>query len=61
MLPNEQKVLEDINTSNNKFFVPLVWSMSLCMRARKEGRIRDDFGVKTIIDVSSNLYNYNYQ
>ncbi|KAJ8931044.1 hypothetical protein NQ314_016072, partial [Rhamnusium bicolor] len=30
--------------------LPLVWGSSIVTRARKEGRIRDDFAVKTIID-----------
>lgn len=30
--------------------LPLVWASSIITRARKEGRIRDDFAVKTIID-----------
>jgi hypothetical protein len=29
-----------------------VWATSLVTRARKEGLIKDDFAVKTIIDVS---------
>ncbi|VVC89153.1 unnamed protein product [Leptidea sinapis] len=30
--------------------LPIVWATSIVTRARKEGRIRDDFAVKTIID-----------
>lgn len=30
--------------------MPIVWAASIITRARKEGRIRDDFAVKTIID-----------
>lgn len=30
--------------------LPIVWAASIITRARKEGRIRDDFAVKTIID-----------
>ena len=51
MLPNEQKVLEEMKTVHNKYFVPLVWTTSLVTRARKEGRIKDDYAVKTLIDV----------
>ncbi|ESO01265.1 hypothetical protein HELRODRAFT_192276 [Helobdella robusta] len=50
MLPNEQEILEKMSTTSNKYFVPLVWSASLVLRARKEGRIKDDFSVKTLID-----------
>lgn len=30
--------------------MPIVWAASIVTRARKEGRIRDDFAVKTLID-----------
>lgn len=30
--------------------VPIIWAASIITRARKEGRIRDDFAVKTLID-----------
>ncbi len=49
---NEEEVLDNMKTPHNKYFVPLVWTTSLITRARKEGRIRDDFAVKTLIDVS---------
>lgn len=52
MLPNEELILTNIKTSYNKFFVPLIWASALVARARKEGRINDDFAVKTLIDVS---------
>ena len=51
MLANEQRIIENMSTASNKYFVPLVWSSSLVLRARKEGRIKDDFAVKTLIDV----------
>lgn len=53
MLPNEENVINNIKTPYNKFFVPLVWASAVVTRARKEGRIKDDFAVKTLIDVSS--------
>ena len=67
MLPNEQVILEDIKTPHSKYFIPLVWATSLISRARKEGRIKDDFAVKTLIDEINNfrgslgtLYNYDW-
>lgn len=30
--------------------VPIIWAAGIITRARKEGRIRDDFAVKTMID-----------
>jgi len=54
MLENEEKVLENMpSEKTNLYFVPLVWASSLVNRARKEGRIKDDFSVKTLIDVCS--------
>lgn len=51
LLPNEQEVLEGLKTKFNTYFVPLIWAASIVARARKEGRIKDDFAVKTLIDV----------
>lgn len=50
-MPNEQDVLEGLKTKFNTYFVPLIWAASIVARARKEGRIKDDFAVKTLIDV----------
>lgn len=52
MVPGEQKIMEEMKTTYNKYFVPLAWCTALITRARKEGRIKDDFAVKTLIDVS---------
>lgn len=41
--------------SNNYFRLPIVWASSIITRARKEGRIRDDFAVKTLIDELNKL------
>lgn len=37
-------------TKYSKQWMPIVWAASIITRARKEGRIRDDFAVKTLID-----------
>lgn len=37
-------------TKYSKHWMPIVWAASIITRARKEGRIRDDFAVKTLID-----------
>ncbi|XP_068241578.1 LOW QUALITY PROTEIN: uncharacterized protein [Palaemon carinicauda] len=52
MTENEQKIFDDLDTKtpHPKYWMPLVWAGSIVARARKEGRIRDDFAVKTIID-----------
>ena len=43
-------VHEGRNKKKIIFRLPIVWAASIITRARKEGRIRDDFAVKTIID-----------
>ncbi|XP_069686596.1 uncharacterized protein [Periplaneta americana] len=50
--PNEKKIFEDLDlkTSHPKYWMPLVWAGGIITRARKEGRIKDDFGLKTLID-----------
>ncbi|XP_033149945.1 bestrophin-2 isoform X2 [Drosophila busckii] len=50
---NERTIIEAMNKSfprPSKHWLPIVWASSIITRARKEGRIRDDFAVKTIID-----------
>ncbi|KAG8222326.1 hypothetical protein J437_LFUL001868 [Ladona fulva] len=50
--PTELKIFEDLNRKTNhpKYWMPLVWAGSIVTRARKEGRVRDDFSMKTLID-----------
>ena len=50
---SELKIIEDLDRNYPnlcKNFLPIVWAASIVSRARKEGRIRDDFMVKTIIE-----------
>lgn len=50
---NELRILEDLELKFpglNKSFLPIVWGAAIASKARKEGRIRDDFAVKTIIE-----------
>jgi hypothetical protein len=50
---NEKSIMNDLNTKfpkHSKHWMPIVWAASIVTRARKEGRIRDDFAVKTILD-----------
>lgn len=50
--PNEKKIFEDLDqkTVHPKYWMPLVWAGGIITRARKEGRIKDDFSMKTLID-----------
>ncbi|CAB0016702.1 unnamed protein product [Nesidiocoris tenuis] len=53
MTENEKCIVVDLNDKfprHSKHWLPIVWAASIVTRARKEGRIRDDFAVKTIID-----------
>ncbi|KAI5634321.1 bestrophin, RFP-TM, chloride channel domain-containing protein [Phthorimaea operculella] len=53
LLENEKLIIDNLNDKfpkPTKHWMPIVWAASIVTRARKEGRIRDDFAVKTIID-----------
>ncbi|XP_075160841.1 bestrophin-4-like [Haematobia irritans] len=53
LLENEKKIFESMDVAFPKYpkhWMPIVWAASIVTRARKEGFIRDDFAVKTIID-----------
>ena len=50
---NELTIFQSLNSKfpkPSKHWLPIVWASSIVTRARKEGRIRDDFAVKTLID-----------
>lgn len=53
LLDNEKIIVNDLNEKfprHSKQWLPIVWAASIVTRARKEGRIRDDFSAKAIID-----------
>ncbi|XP_076640972.1 bestrophin-4 isoform X3 [Halictus rubicundus] len=53
LLENEVAIFQTLNDKfpkPSKHWLPIVWASSIVTRARKEGRIRDDFAVKTLID-----------
>ncbi|XP_014470198.1 PREDICTED: bestrophin-4-like isoform X2 [Dinoponera quadriceps] len=53
LLENERSIFQSLNAKfpkPSKHWLPIVWASSIVTRARKEGRIRDDFAMKTIID-----------
>lgn len=53
LLENELSIFQSLNKKfpkPSKHWLPIVWAASIVTRARKEGRIRDDFAVKTLID-----------
>ncbi|CAO1430073.1 unnamed protein product [Diamesa tonsa] len=50
---NELCIIEDLDKKfpgYSKNWLPIVWAASIVTKARSEGRIRDDFAVKTIIE-----------
>lgn len=51
MLENEQHIIENLPVPYNKYYVPFVWAATLVVKARKQGRINDDYTVQTILDV----------
>lgn len=52
MNANEKVIFDHMDNLSNhsKYWMPIIWAGSIVTRARKEGRIRDDFAVKTIMD-----------
>ncbi|XP_018406534.1 PREDICTED: bestrophin-4 [Cyphomyrmex costatus] len=53
LLDNELLIFQNLNAKfpkPSKHWLPIVWASSIVTRARQEGRIRDDFAVKTLID-----------
>jgi len=51
MLPNEKEIIENLQIHYNKYYVPFVWASTLVVKSRRQGLIKDDFAVQTILDV----------
>lgn len=49
---SEKKIFEAVNkkTVHSVYWMPLIWAGAIVTRARREGRVGDDFAVKTMID-----------
>ncbi|XP_061395808.1 bestrophin-2-like [Musca vetustissima] len=53
LVENEKQILKSLNekfAKHPKHWMPIVWASAIVTRARKEGRIRDDSSLKTLID-----------
>ena len=53
MTQDELKALDGVQTPHGKWWVPFVWTFNLLKEARNEGRITDDYLLKTLMDVSA--------
>ncbi|XP_068143120.1 bestrophin-4 [Drosophila tropicalis] len=50
---NEANIIQAMDAKfpkHPKYWMPIIWAASICTRARKEGRIWDDFSLKSMID-----------
>lgn len=50
---DELAVLEDLDNKfpgYGKFWIPICWAATIATRAREDGRIKDDFALKTIME-----------
>ena len=49
----EIKLLDQVSTPHGKWWVPFVWSCNLVRAARRQGRISDNYLMKTLLDVGT--------
>jgi len=45
-----------MKSSENKYFVPVVWATAVVEKARKEGKIKGEIAVQQVLDASIKLY-----
>ena len=50
LIPQIFEKLDESALNHPKYWMPLVWAGSIVTRARKEGRIKDDFALKSLVD-----------
>ena len=53
MTQEEHKMIQEVQTPHGKWWIPFVWTFNLIKDARNEGRINDDYMLKTLMDVST--------
>ena len=42
--------MEEAHISHPTYWMPLVWAGAIITRARKEGRVKDDYGLKALVE-----------
>lgn len=52
LMADELAVFETMNakTSHPNYWMPLVWAATIVTQAKREGRIADEFSIKTLVD-----------
>lgn len=45
-------MIENMKSSENKYFVPFVWATTIVERARKEGKIKGEIAVQKVLNAS---------
>ena len=48
---DEAQMYEDTQCQYIKFWVPIQWANNVLVTARREGKIRTDFGLRMIVEV----------
>jgi len=48
-------VIENMKSSENKYFVPFVWATTIVERASKEGKIKGEIAVQKVLNASTKL------
>ena len=55
LLPSEQVVIENMKSSENKYFVPFVWATTIVERARKEGKLKEEIAAHNVLNASDSI------
>jgi len=56
----ELKLLDQLNTPHGKWWVPFVWSCNLVRAARRQGRISDNYLMKSLLDVGTTYLPFSF-
>lgn len=55
MTAEEHHAFNQVHTKVNKYFIPMCWFLRLLDTTKKEGRIKDNVGMKHILEVSKSF------
>jgi len=53
-------VIENMKSSENKYFVPFVWATTIVERASKEGKIKGEIAVQKVLNASTNTHSHTH-
>lgn len=60
LMEDEQMMMEKTRSIYRQYFVPIVWACNLVERAKREGKVKDEFTYQNLIKVRQENFLKSY-